>query len=128
MSESRESRVKSVVFWREDERGSFVEVINAGPWESLAYGRMGAGAIMGRHYHEKTRVYFFVQNGGVEIETRDVATGAKGRFELAGGQGVLLPEMSYHEIRFQTESDYLLLKSRAYDADDPDTFALDAET
>ena len=82
----------------------------------------------GRHYHEKTRVYFFVQNGGVEIETRDVATGAKGRFELAGGQGVLLPEMSYHEIRFQTESDYLLLKSRAYDADDPDTFALDAET
>jgi dTDP-4-dehydrorhamnose 3,5-epimerase-like enzyme len=128
MSDIREARVKGVDFKREDERGSFVEVINAGSWESLAYGRMRAGAVMGRHYHEKTRVYFFVQSGGVEIETRDVTTGAEGRFELAGGQGVLLPEMSYHEIRFRTESDYLLLKSRAYDAEDPDTFALDAET
>ncbi len=128
MSESRETRVKGVDFKREDERGSFVEVINAGPWESLAYGRMRAGAVMGRHYHEKTRIYFFVQSGSVEIETRDVATGAEGRFEVAGGQGVLLPEMSYHEIRFRIETDYLLLKSRAYDADDPDTFALDAET
>ncbi len=128
MSESRHARVRGVVFRREDERGSFVEVINAGPWESLAYGRMQAGAVMGRHYHEKTRIYLFVQSGDVEIETRDLATGAEGRFELAGGQGVLLPEMSYHEIRFRTESDYLLLKSRAYDADDSDTFALESES
>ena len=86
MSEIREARVKGVDFKRDDERGSFVEVINAGPWESLAYGRMRAGAVMGRHYHEKTRIYFFVQSGSVEIETRDVATGAEGRFEVAGGQ------------------------------------------
>jgi mannose-6-phosphate isomerase-like protein (cupin superfamily) len=108
-------------FSRKDERGQFTEIIAGFPARALLSGRMKAGAVMGNHYHEKTRVFFYVQDGSVEIRTVDVATGGRDRFTLEAGQGVVLEPGVSHAIRFTAESSWLMLKSEAHDPDNPDT-------
>lgn len=108
---------------RKDERGDFVEIIAGFVAKALLSGRMKAGAVMGNHYHKKTRVFFFLESGSAEVRTVDVATGARDRFALVAGEGVVLEPGESHEIRFIAESSWLMLKSEAHDPADPDTFA-----
>ena len=108
-------------FSRKDERGLFTEIVAGFPAKALLSGRMKAGAVMGNHYHERTRVFFYVQDGSVEIRTVDVATGARDRFALTSGQGVVLEPGVSHAICFTAESSWLMLKSEAHDPDNPDT-------
>jgi hypothetical protein len=42
---------------------------------------------------------------------------------LTAGQGVLLEPNQAHVIRFQLESDFLMLKSLSYDPKNPDTIS-----
>lgn len=106
---------------RKDERGLFTEIIAGFPAKALLSGRMKAGAVMGNHYHERTRVFFYVEDGAVEVRTVDVATGSRDRFTLSAGQGVVLEPGESHAIRFTVESSWLMLKSEAHDPDNPDT-------
>ena len=43
--------------------------------------------------------------------------------EMKAGEGVHFPVMQTHAIRFQGESEFLMLKSEPYDAKDPDTIS-----
>ncbi|MBF0353702.1 MAG: hypothetical protein HQL43_00495 [Alphaproteobacteria bacterium] len=110
------------VFSRQDERGSFTEVVNKGNWQALICGRMIRGAILGQHYHRETTIFLFLQSGKAEVWTEDVISGAKFRTPLDAGQGLTLSPFQAHAVRFLTESDYILLKSRAYSPDAPDTY------
>lgn len=109
-------------FIRQDDRGSFVEAVNHGPWETVIFGEMRPGSVLGNHYHRVTRALLFVQSGSAVATLVDVPTGRVDRVRVAAGQGVRLEPMSAHAIRFEEESRFLLLKSRAYDPRDPDTF------
>lgn len=109
-------------FVRRDDRGSFVEAVDQGPWEAVIFGEMCPGAVLGHHYHRVTRALLFLQTGSAVATLVDVATGRTDRVRLIAGQGVQLEPMWAHAIRFEEESRFLLLKSRAYDARDPDTF------
>lgn len=108
-------------FSRRDERGLFTEIMAGFPAKALLSGRMRAGAVMGNHYHERTRLFFYVQDGAVEIRTVDVSTGARDRFILRTGQGVVLEPGESHAIRFTEESSWLMLKSEPHDPNDPDS-------
>ena len=79
---------------------------------------------MGNHYHRKTRVFFFLQSGAAEVRTVHAETGARDAFALEAGQGVVLEPGESHAIRFTADSDWLMLKSQAYDPADPDTYPL----
>jgi len=109
---------------RRDERGELAELVNGFPGKTLLAGRMKPGAVMGNHYHRRTRVFFFLRTGSAEVRTLHAESGARDAFALAAGQGVVLETHEAHAIRFTEESDWLMLKSEAYDPADPDTFAL----
>ena len=109
---------------RRDARGELREVVNGFPAKALLAGRMNAGAVMGNHYHRRTRVFFFLQSGKATVRTVHAETGARDSFELAAQQGVVLEPNESHAIAFEAPSDWLMLKSEAYDPADPDTFPL----
>lgn len=110
-------------FERRDERGVFREVLNGFSAQTLLSGRMNAGAVMGNHYHKKTRVFFYLLRGEAKIETVNVETLARDAFGLSENQGVFLEPGESHAIRYVTDSEFLMLKSPAYDPADPDTYA-----
>lgn len=110
-------------FARRDERGDLTEIVNGFPAKTLLTGRMKAGSVMGGHYHKRTRVFFFLESGSAEIRTVHVETGARDAFTLGPDQGVILEPNESHAIRFAAESEWIMLKSEAYDPADPDTYA-----
>ena len=111
-------------FSRRDERGSFTEIMTGFPSKALLAGRMNAGAVMGNHYHRRTRVFFFLQSGSVQVRTLHAETRGRDAFALIAGQGVLLEPNESHAILFTEDSEWLMLKSEAHDPGDPDTFEL----
>ena len=108
---------------RIDERGTLLELLNSGRWESILWGQMKAQAIMGQHYHQRTDVCVYLLTGRAEVVSVNVATGERSQSALAAREGVLLPRRVAHALRFLEPSTFLLLKSLRYDPDDPDTFA-----
>jgi dTDP-4-dehydrorhamnose 3,5-epimerase-like enzyme len=110
-------------FERRDSRGIFREILSGFPAGTVACGNMGAGAVMGNHYHRRTRVFFYLLSGRAGVRTVDIETGAADKFLLAENQGVLLEPGESHAIRFLVDSEFLMMKSLPYDPQDPDTFA-----
>ena len=110
------------IFERKDSRGVFCEVLNGGEWKTLLCGRMKAEAVMGNHYHKKTQVFFYLTKGAVKVSTVHIETGERDHFNLAANQGVVLKTNESHVIRFLEESEFVMLKSKCYVPEDPDTF------
>ena len=110
-------------FERRDDRGIFREILAGFPAGTVVTGRMSSGAVMGNHYHRRTRVFFYVLAGAADVGTVNVETGAKEKFQLAENEGVYFEPGESHAIRFREDSDFLMLKSLPYDPEDPDTIA-----
>jgi mannose-6-phosphate isomerase-like protein (cupin superfamily) len=108
-------------FERRDSRGVFREILSGFPAGTVVCGRMNAEAVMGNHYHQRTRVFFYLLAGAADVGTVNVATGAKDRFRLGENQGVFFEPGDSHAIRFREDSEFLMLKSLPYDPEDPDT-------
>lgn len=109
-------------FERRDDRGVFRELLTGFPAGTVISGEMDAGAVMGNHYHRRTRVFFHLLAGSADVRTVNVESGARDAFSLAESQGVLLEPGESHAIRFREKSRFLMLKSEPYDPGDPDTF------
>ena len=111
------------VFRREDERGTFCEVLNGTDrWATLTHGRMRAGAVMGNHYHQRTTVFFYLLEGRATVVVKALASGERQQFELGPEQGLLLHPMQSHVIRYEANSTFVLMKDRPYDPSAPDTY------
>ncbi len=115
-------RIINPAFERNDERGLFQEVLNDGSWESLIRGVMNTGAVLGNHYHKKTRIFFYLTRGAANIATLHVQTGKKEEFSLTAGQGTMLHVNESHAITFSKPTEFIMLKSHKYDPEEPDTF------
>jgi dTDP-4-dehydrorhamnose 3,5-epimerase-like enzyme len=109
-------------FERRDDRGVFSEIVNGFSFAAASRGRMRAGAIMGNHFHKKTRIFFFLVAGKAAVKTVEVATGATDAFQLSEGEGVYLEPGESHSIRYEAESEFVMLKSLPYDPKEPDTY------
>ena len=112
---------------RVDDRGEFVEVIAEGSWEAVILGKMRAGAVMGRHYHKLTRIYFYLKAGEAEIIVVDVATNERTSFGIREGHGTYLEPGQAHAIRFSKPSEFVVIKSHRHDPVNPDTFPFPIE-
>jgi quercetin dioxygenase-like cupin family protein len=110
-------------FERRDERGLFQEIVNGPSFAAVSRGQMAAGAVMGNHFHKKTRVFFFLVSGRAAIKTVNVETGVTDAFRLSAGEGVYLETGESHAIRYETESEFVMLKSLPYDPKEPDTYS-----
>ena len=108
-------------FERRDDRGVFREILNGFPAGTVVCGRMNPRAVMGNHYHRKTRVFFYLLSGSADVRTVGVESGAREKFELGANQGVFFEPGESHAIRFREDSEFLMVKSLPYDPADPDT-------
>ena len=107
-------------FEREDERGTFSELVNTGTWESLVHCRMKTGAMMGNHYHDHTIVLIYLLEGAAEVKTVNVRSGEARETPVTASQGYVFRPEEARVIRYLQESTVLLMKSHRYDPDDPD--------
>ena len=108
------------IFEREDERGTFAELVNTGTWESLVHCQMKAGAVMGNHYHDHTIVLIYLLEGAAEVKTVGVRSGEVRETSVKAFQGYVFRPEEARVIRYLQESTVLLMKSHRYDPDDPD--------
>ncbi len=83
---------------------------------------MNAGAVIGNHYHKRTRMFFFVLTGRAIATIIHVETGERRVCDVEAQHGLHLEPGEAHAIRFEAKSTFLLLKSQPYDENDPDTF------
>jgi quercetin dioxygenase-like cupin family protein len=109
-------------FERNDERGVLREVLNGFEGRTFLCGEMKEGAVLGNHYHKRTRVFFYLTRGAAQVATLNVATGEKDRVFLAENQGIFFEVNESHAVRFTAESEFVMLKSRPYDPAEPDTY------
>lgn len=109
-------------FERTDSRGTFVELLNAGRWESLVWGEMTSGAVMGNHYHKETEVCFLLTHGRATVVCEDVRSGVRRQVSLKAREGILFKPHEAHAVRYEEPSAFIMLKSRRYDQANPDTF------
>lgn len=108
------------VFVRIDQRGQFNELVNSGEWQSLVFGSMKPGAVMGRHYHNHTVIYFYLICGKAKIETLNLKTAKKVSALLDSGQGYIFRPEEVRIINYLESSKFLLMKSHRYDPQNPD--------
>jgi dTDP-4-dehydrorhamnose 3,5-epimerase-like enzyme len=109
-------------FERRDDRGVFREVVNGFDARTLICGEMKAGAVLGNHFHRRTRVFFYLARGEAQVRTLHVETGEKDLFFLRENQGVFFEVNESHAVRFLRDGEFVMLKSLAYDPAEPDTF------
>jgi dTDP-4-dehydrorhamnose 3,5-epimerase-like enzyme len=112
---------------RTDKRGTFIEVLNGGRWESVIYGKMKRGSVLGNHYHKKTRIFFYLLKGNTTVDIVHVRTGRRKHAVLREHQGIMLEVNESHAIRFIKRSEFMMLKSLRYDQRAPDTYAFPVE-
>ena len=110
------------MYIREDSRGLFVEIVNTGPWETVISGAMRKGAVMGNHYHKRTRCLMFLTSGAARVEVVAVESGSRSSTRIWAREGVYLEPNHAHAIRFDEDSTFILAKSLSYSENDPDTF------
>jgi hypothetical protein len=120
--EAASSRVVKPRFERRDARGVFREVLNGFVARTFITGRMGRDAVLGNHYHRKTRVFFYLTRGAAHVTTFNVETGERDAFTLECDQGCFFEVNESHSVRFTEEGEFVMLKSLAYDPADPDTY------
>ncbi len=60
-------RVVTAGFERKDARGVFREVLNGFEARTFITGRMSKDAVLGNHYHRKTRVFFYLTRGAALV-------------------------------------------------------------
>jgi mannose-6-phosphate isomerase-like protein (cupin superfamily) len=109
-------------FERRDDRGIFREVVNNFDARTLVWGQMKAGAVLGNHFHRRTRVFFYLAHGEAQVRTLHVETGEKDLFSLRENEGVVFEVNESHAVRFLRDGEFAMLKSLAYDPADSDTF------
>jgi dTDP-4-dehydrorhamnose 3,5-epimerase-like enzyme len=114
--------IVTAAFERNDERGVFREVLNGFEARTFVCGEMKEGAVLGNHFHKRTRVFFYLTRGAAQISTLNVESGEKDSLCLNENQGVFFEVNESHVVRFTVDSEFVMLKSLAYDPADPDTF------
>ncbi len=121
------SRVVAAGFERKDARGVFREVLNGFEARTFITGRMEKDAVLGNHYHRKTRVFFYLTRGAARVAILNVETGERDAFTIESDQGCFFEFNESHAVRFTEDGEFVMLKSLAYDPADPDTYPLKIE-
>ncbi len=120
---SKLTKVKPT-YIREDERGSFIEIINSQRWENISYGALRKGSVIGNHYHKETIVFFFLLDGDCVVEIKNVKTGRHLRETIQKNQGIILTPYLFHQIIFLKSGNYILAKSKKFDFTNTDIYSL----
>ncbi len=114
-------------FVRLDERGEFCELLNTGQWESLVYGAMQQGAVLGNHYHKETRIFFMLLSGRVTVSIINVDTYERDKLVLERHEGCYFEPHESHKIIFEADGSFVFMKDKQYNPQEPDTYPYPVE-
>lgn len=113
---------------RQDDRGTFLELVNGEQWLSINSGYMKQDAVLGNHYHLDNTIHFITLDATVRVEIQNVVTKEYSYDILTPGEGVIIPTNEAHRLTFITPGHFILLKSMTYFEEHNDIFPFDIET
>ena len=113
--------VNQVEFRNTDERGVF-EQVTSGDWRQLNVLRTKRGHQRGGHYHKITREFFYVLQGKVKLEIKDVETGEYAEWEFREGMCFTVEPYESHLLTALTDSVMVVMLSKAYNPQDTDIY------
>ncbi len=117
-----EDRIIKPSFIREDNRGSFIEILNEGPWETIIHGEMKTNSEMGDHYHKECKAFFFITKGKAKVSIKEAFKDVFIEYELNSGEGIFFMPYEMHKVHYLSNSSFLLLKSYRFDPNNPDIY------
>lgn len=102
-----------------------MELINSGRWQSILYGYLHKGAVLGNHYHKKTDIFFFVLTGQVVLTYFKKQARSPSAKQLKPLEGMIIPRGFGHAVRALEETTFILAKSRIYTPSNPDIYPVE---
>jgi dTDP-4-dehydrorhamnose 3,5-epimerase-like enzyme len=100
----------------EDGRGAFLGIVNSGNWEEVNYIETKAGQVRGGHYHKKALELFFIIDGEIDIEARDIGGGgAVDTLSVSKGAIVIIDPYEVHTFSCRTACKWINFLSRRMD-------------
>ncbi|MDR1874831.1 MAG: cupin domain-containing protein [Synergistaceae bacterium] len=116
---------------REDPRGCFEGLIHCGSWQEINLITSYAGVTRGGHYHKKADELFFIIEGEIAVQAREVIDGTPAAspedFRFAQGDVFIVRRNVYHTFHILKPSRWINALSVAFDENQPDIFTPGAD-
>ncbi len=105
-----------------DERGKLVEIVKGDEWKQVNYVISRKGCERGRHYHKKTKEFFYILKGDVEVKIKEINSGKSSQFNAKEGDSFIVKPYEAHTIKILTDTEWIVLLSEEFDEANPDIF------
>ncbi len=83
---------------RQDDRGTFLELVNGEQWLSINSGHMNQDAVLGNHYHKSNTIHFISLGPIVRVEVQDTRSMEYSYDTLSEGEGVIIVPGEAHRF------------------------------
>jgi mannose-6-phosphate isomerase-like protein (cupin superfamily) len=102
----------------DDARGKLVEVLKGSVWKQLNYLTIKKGDVRGKHYHKKLVELFYVLQGAVRFDIKNMKTGETQDFVMKAGECVIIEPDDYHVLTALEDLAMVSLYSEEFDPKD----------
>jgi len=109
----------------EDHRGYFQELFKAPGGiniRQVSKFSINPGKIRGNHFHKETWEIFIIEKGSVDFTIENVDTKVSEKVSVKEGETVVMSPYMNHELYSENGCEIIVLSSRMFNPDDPDTF------
>jgi mannose-6-phosphate isomerase-like protein (cupin superfamily) len=106
----------------QDERGKFRGIINTGNWGEINYIETLCGKVRGGHYHKQLLELFYILEGEIEIEIKDLDGNLQETFIASPGWIFLVEPYEIHTFTSLTDSKWINILSQPLAEQEPDIY------
>lgn len=99
----------------EDNRGSFLGIVNSGQWEEINFVETSANQVRGGHYHKETRELFFIIEGDIEITISEINGVGDKSFTVGPGAIFVIEPFEIHSFICKTPCKWINVLSKRID-------------
>jgi dTDP-4-dehydrorhamnose 3,5-epimerase-like enzyme len=104
----------------QDERGGITGLLQGVELREVNLVRSQAGTVRGGHYHQRTREYFCILSGAIEVTLAGLQGEGKEVFTAGPGQVFLVEPGAVHTFRVLEDSTWINLLDQPMDPKAPD--------
>jgi len=114
-------QIKKIDFQHKDQRGILRQIIS-GNWKQLNILEVKKGYSRGGHYHKKTKEFFYILKGKVELGIIDMRTKEESTYRFKRGDCFIVDLYESHTVKALTDSILVILLSKIHDPKNSDIF------
>lgn len=115
--------IKTYKFFK-DERGCFTGVVNQGKWSEINYFETTAGQTRGNHYHKNTLELFFILEGKIIVDVKNLKTNKENKIVIKKGDILLIEPFEFHTFISKTKCKWINILSKKMDEKMPDIYKI----